>query len=400
MSAVDFIKAEEFCLSVRDGTHDTPKPTESGHKLVTGKHIKNGQIDPSDAYYISEEDFTKINARSRVEQWDVLMSMIGTVGEVAVVKNVPDYAIKNVALFKCGNSELKGRWLSYYLRTPFAKGHMSGNQKGSSQQFLSLKQLRDLPIPVLDNLKMQRIVKVLSVYDELIENNQKQIKLLEEAAQRLYKEWFIDLRFPGYETTPVVNGVPDGWEKHSFSEKVSIMSGGTPKTELKEFYGGGIPFYSPKDHDGSFFAFKTEASITEAGLANCNSSLFPENTIIITARGTVGKTVLLAVPMAMNQSCYALKCDELNLPYYLFFALNAEVQKLKAMSNGGVFNTIIVKTFDNIQIVFPSNGLAFRFEEKVSPIMEQIKAKMQENMLLTEARDRLLPKLMSGEIEV
>ena len=132
---VEFVQAMHFCASVRDGTHDTPKPTDSGYKLVTGKHIKNGQIDPSDAYFISEDDYNKINERSLVEKWDVLMSMIGTVGEVAVVKDVPDYAIKNVALFKCGGSELKGRWLSYYLRTPFAKGHMSGNQKGSTNSF-------------------------------------------------------------------------------------------------------------------------------------------------------------------------------------------------------------------------------------------------------------------------
>ena len=400
MKSTEFIRAENFCSSVRDGTHDTPKPTDFGYKLVTGKHIKNGQIDPGDAYYISEEDYNKINERSLVEKWDVLMSMIGTVGEVAVVKDAPDYAIKNVALFKCGGSELKGRWLSYYLKTPFAKGHMTGNQKGSSQQFLSLKQLRDLPVPVLDELKMQTTVNILSAYDNLIENNQKQIKLLEEAAQRLYKEWFIDLRFPGYKTTPVHDGVPEGWERYPFSQKVSVMSGGTPKTEVREYYGGSIPFFSPKDQNGSFFTFQTVTTITDTGLANCNSPLYPENTIIITSRGTVGKTVILAVPMAMNQSCYALKCDELNLPYYLFFALNAEVQKLRTMSNGGVFDTIIVKTFDNIEITFPANSLAALFEKTVLPIMEQIKTKMLENMTLTEARDRLLPKLMSGEIEV
>ena len=184
----EYIKAEDFCDPVRDGTHDTPKPTVDGHKLVTSKHIKNGQIESTEAYCISEEEFQAINARSLVEQWDVLMSMIGTVGESAVVKQSPDYAIKNVALFKCGGSELKGKWLNYYLQSPDARARMSGNMKGSSQQFLSLKQLRALPIPVCNNSVMQKIVAILSAYDDLIENNQKQIKLLEEAAQRLYKE--------------------------------------------------------------------------------------------------------------------------------------------------------------------------------------------------------------------
>ena len=178
------------------------------------------------------------------------------------------------------------------------------------------------------------------------------------------------------------------------------MSGGTPKTDNPNYYNGTIPFYTPKDSDGAFFAFKTITNITEEGLNNCNSRLYPKNTVIITARGTVGKTTLLGVPMAMNQSCYALKSDEISAPYYLFFALNKEIASLKAMSNGGVFNTIIVKTFDSIHVTIPSNNLITTFETFVTPIMEQIQVKTKENFALSEARDRLLPKLMSGEVEV
>ena len=210
----------------------------------------------------------------------------------------------------------------------------------------------------------------------------------------------MDLRFPGHEYTKIVDGVPEGWEFFRFSDKVKIMSGGTPKTDNSNYYGGKIPFYTPKDSDGAFFAFQTETNITEEGLDNCNSHLYPENTIIITARGTVGKTTLLAVPMAMNQSCYALKSDEINAPYYLFFALNQEIIALRTMSNGGVFDTIIVKTFDRIHIRIPSDNLIQRFENMVTSIMELIKAKMKENFALSEARDRLLPKLMGGEVEV
>ena len=395
-----YIKATEFCESVRDGTHDTPKQTESGYKLVTGKHVKNGIIDPTEAYYISEKDYNKINERSLVEQWDVLMSMIGTVGEVAVVKNNPNYAIKNVALFKCGGSELKGKWLSYYLRTPEAIGHMNGNQKGSSQQFLSLKQLRDLPIATTSEDVMRKIIDSLSHYDNLIENYQRQIKLLEEAARRLYKEWFVDFRFPGYEHVKVINGIPEKWKKEAFSRRVDVMSGGTPKTSNPEYYNGNIPFYSPKDSDGAFFAFDTETHISQNGLDNCNSKLYPAGTIIITARGTVGKTTILAKPMAMNQSCYALKSEEISSVYYLFFALNQEIAALKTMANGGVFDTIIVKTFDSINITIPTQAILDQFEYCISPIMEAIQNKMLEIILLREARDRLLPKLMSGKIEL
>ena len=272
--------------------------------------------------------------------------------------------------------------------------------QGAAQDNLSWEKLSTILFPAPPIEVQTKIADILSTYDNLIENNQKQIKLLEEAAQRLYKEWFVDLRFPGHENTKITDGVPEGWRKYKFSDTTSIMGGGTPKTDVKEFYNGNIPFYTPKDSDDSFFAFDTITHISQSGLDNCNSQLYPVNTIIITARGTVGKTTILAVPMAMNQSCYALKCDELNSPYYLFFSLKNEVAALKTMSNGGVFNTIIVKTFDSICLIAPTQDVLNMFEASVSPIMEQIKTKARQNIILTEARDRLLPKLMSGEIEL
>ena len=272
--------------------------------------------------------------------------------------------------------------------------------QGAAQDNLSWEKLSTILFPAPPIEVQKKIADMLSIYDDLIENNQKQIKLLEEAAQRLYKEWFVDLRFPGHETTPITDGIPEEWRKFKFSEITSIMSGGTPKTEVKEYYDGDIPFYTPKDSDNSFFAFDTITHISQSGLDHCNSQYYPVGTVIITARGTVGKTTILAVPMAMNQSCYALKCDELNSPYYLFFSLNKEVAALKTMANGGVFNTIIVKTFDSIHLTIPTEEILKVFDAMVSPLMEQIKAKMQQNMVLAEARDRLLPKLMNREIEV
>lgn len=398
------VRLQDVTLSITDGKHgDCDSAENSGYFFISCKDVHDGIIDYSNARQITERAFMEAHKRTMLEPNDILVTNSGTIGRMALVKDIPEtYKTtfqKSVAIVKPDTKVVLPSYLYYKLQNCVTD--FINRSNGSAQKNLLLGTMRDFEIDLHESFDDQmRLAVILGAYDDLIENNQKQIKLLEEAAQRLYKEWFIDLRFPGYETTPVHDGVPEGWEKYPFSQKVSVMSGGTPKTEVKEYYGGSIPFFSPKDYAGSFFAFKTATTISDVGLANCNSPLYPENTIIITARGTVGKTVILAVPMAMNQSCYALKCDELNLPYYLFFALNAEVQKLKTMSNGGVFDTIIVKTFDNIEISFPANNLAASFEKTVSPIMEQIKTKMLENMTLTEARDRLLPKLMSGEIEV
>lgn len=291
-------------------------------------------------------------------------------------------------------------YIGYYMRLPSFRGEFRAFSTMTTRASLRNEDLLGLEVKLPSIEIQKKIADILSAYDDLIENNQKQIKLLEEAAQRLYKEWFVDLRFPGHENTKIVDGVPEGWNTCPFSSKVDIMSGGTPKTSIPDYYNGRIPFYTPKDSDGAFFAYKTQINITEGGLKNCNSRLYPPKTVIITARGTVGKTTILAVPMAMNQSCYALKMKENDAPYYLFFALNNEIKALQTMANGGVFNTIIGKTFDSINIQIPKDPLIYGFEKTVRPFMEQIKNKLQANSKLVEARNRLLLKMMNGEVEV
>ena len=371
------IRADEFCKSVRDGTHDTPKPTETGHKLVTGKHVKNGQIDPSDAYYISEEDYEKINERSLVEQWDVLMSMIGTVGEVAVVKDHPNYAIKNVALFKCGGSELKGKWLAYYLRSSDAQGHMSGNQKGSSQQFLSLKQLRSLPIPITDERYMQRVIDILSAYDEFIENNQKQIKLLEEAAQRLYKEWFVDLRFPGHETTPIVDGVPEGWTSMAVTDFLEIKYG----KDHKALEDGNVPIY------GSGGVMRKVNKILHSG-----------ESVLIPRKGSLNNILLVSGDFWTIDTMFFSIPKRPNVAKYVYLFLKSV--DMYAMNIGAAVPSMTVKILDGMRVLCPVSELLELFEKVAGPYFSVIELLKKKNDSLSEARELLLPKLMSGEIEV
>lgn len=142
------VDAQSFCHAVVDGTHASPKQAAAGRRLVTSKHIKNGRVDLSTAYLISEADFQEINRRSRVDQWDVIFTMIGTIGESALVADeAPDFAIKNVGLFK-SRDELSGRWLYYFLQAPEARAELDHRKKGSTQQYISLGDLRSFPLLV------------------------------------------------------------------------------------------------------------------------------------------------------------------------------------------------------------------------------------------------------------
>lgn len=362
-------------------------------------NVRWGEFDLEDLPLMKFEESEQ--ERYELKYGDLVICEGGEPGRCAIWKEqIPNMkiqkALHRVRVHDC----LDYRYLFYWFLLAGKTGELDQYFTGATIKHMPGQKLKEVVIDKPPLEIQHRIADILSAYDDLIENNQKQIKLLEEAARRLYKEWFVDLRFPGHENTKIVDGVPEGWNICPFSSKVDIMSGGTPKTSIPDYYNGRIPFYTPKDSDGAFFAYKTQMNITEGGLKNCNSRLYPPKTVIITARGTVGKTTILAVPMAMNQSCYALKMKENDAPYYLFFALNNEIKALQTMANGGVFNTIIGKTFDSINIQIPKDSLIYGFEETVRPFMGQIKNKLQANSKLVEARNRLLLKMMSGEVEV
>lgn len=330
----------------------------------------------------------------------VCVTCIGsTIGKVCVTK-VPSITNQQINSI-IPNKDNDYRYIYYLIRENLNYLQLIGGGSGSGTPIISKNKFGKFQFLVEEDLHIQqKIASILSTYDNLIENNTKRIKLLEQMAENLYKEWFVRFRFPGHENTPMENGLPKGWKKVVASSIIDVMSGGTPKTEYEEFYGGTIPFYTPKDAGDSIFVYRTITNITDEGLAHCNSQLYPKGALIITARGTVGKLSILGVPMAMNQSCFALQLKTKNNPYYLYYTMKEEVARLKKMANGGVFDTIVVKTFDHIKVLFPSDKMLVLFSNAVSPILDQIKALTQQNANLTRQRELLLPRLMSGKLEV
>ena len=395
MSEWKTIPADVFCDTVRDGTHNTPKQVDKGYKLVTAKHINNGQIDLSDAYLISEKDYLKINERSKVEQWDVLMSMIGNgLGKSAVVKYNPDYAIKNLALFKLGN-EIKAKWLHYYLSSKAGQGFIYNSLQGSSQPFISLSLLRKFPIPVPnDETIMGNVVAVLSRYDSLIENYQKQIKLLEEAAQRLYKEWFVDLHFPGHENTKIVDGVPKGWEKKPISQLGEYLNGfafkpsdwqksGKPIIKIKEM-GNGVGNDTPRNNGERVPA----KYLVKAGdlLFSWSATL-----MVIVWSGEEGW---------LNQHLFKVTPSKGIEREFLLQSISNTIEEFQNLTTGSTMKHIQRNKLDQVFVNVPNDEIMKRYSSIAEKERTEILHLSSQIRLLTEARDRLLPKLMSGEIEI
>lgn len=299
---------------------------------------------------------------------------------------------------KIDSSKIDKQYL-YYLLNTFTKSFNSVSY-GAAIQNINTDILRNISINLPPLSYQQKVASILSAYDDLIENNNKRIALLEKAAEEIYREWFVRMRFPDWEQVKFEKGVPEGWEIGSFTDYIDVMSGGTPKTDVPQYWGDDIPWFTPRDLHDSFFVFDTERRITEDGLRHCASKLYPPNTIFITARGTVGNCVMNVVPMAMSQTSYAL-LGKNNLPqYYVFYLTLSMVTSLKQQATGAVFDTIVVDTFRKQKVMLPSKPIIEKFMGVVAPMLEQLKALQQKNEKLKQSRDLLLARLISGKLPV
>lgn len=187
-------------------------------------------------------------------------------------------------------------------------------------------------------------------------------------------------------------------DQQPFTSMIKILGGGTPKTDNSDYWNGPIPFFTPKDVSDPY-AFRTEKYITDSGLEHCNSRLYPVNTSFVTARGTVGKVSLAGVPMAMNQSCYALVSDVID-PLMVYFYVLKAVTSLKHKASGAVFDAIVTRDFDTEFINVLSESDNRHVLEVITPLMKAIHNNAKENIRLSTLRDALLSRLMSGKIDV
>lgn len=378
----NIIRADEFCESVRDGTHDTPKPVENGFKLVTSKHILNGRVYPEDAYCISEKDFKKINERSKVDKWDVLMSMIGNgLGKSAIIDYTPDFAIKNIALFKIGN-EAKAKWLHYFLSSNYAQNVILNYLQGTGQPFLSLNLIRGFKIWNPPNTILEKIVKILSCYDEAIENNNKRIKLLEQMAQNLYKEWFVRFRFPGWENCEFENGIPVGWHQGRLSELLEFKRGKNITADEME--------------DG-------DVSVISAGLEPSgyhSTSNVQGVSLTISSSGANAGYLSIHYEDIWAADCMFITEKNTQNIYYLYELLNNIRLVIFNQQRGAAQPHVYSKDINNLRLWIPNEELIENANKLFESFHKEIYQLQRANQNLVKQRDLLLPRLMSGKIEV
>ena len=374
-----------------------------GIPFVMPRDIVDGRVNEATVARVPEGKAQQLS-RHFLTSGDIVFPRRGNIGKCALIGVEQDG-------FLCGSGCLKiqipdevylPRFLYYYLGLRQTVEWLERNAVGTTMLNLSEKIVGGLPIPIVALSLQQRIAAILSAYDDLIENNRRRIHLLEEAARLLYREWFVHLRFPGHERVRVIAGVPEGWERKRIPNVCETVGGGTPSTNVAEYWDGDITWVVPTDvtRNDCLVLLDSERKITEKGLRESSAKMVPAETILMTSRASVGFFALVDQPVCTNQGFINIIPHQNELRMYLLFNLMSRVDEIRGNAKGSTYPEISKGRFREMDVIIPPEILVNEFSRVANDIAQQVRCLKRVTLQLIKARDLLLPRLMNGEIGV
>ena len=336
---------------VRDGTHDSPQYVETGHPFITSKNVKDGFINYEDIQYVSDKDYEEINKRSKVDKNDILMGMIGTIGNIALVRETPDFAIKNVALIK-DIGDVYYRYLYHCLQSNSAAHQLDENLDGGTQKFIALNKIRELVIPVPSEHEQHKIGDYMESLDNLITLHQRKYERLKNVKKSMLEKMFPkngsnipEIRFAGF---------TDAWEQRKLGELADIVGGGTPSTGVSDYWDGNIDWYAPAEIAEQIYLTSSQRKITEEGYNHSSAKMLPVGTVLFTSRAGIGKTAILARKGCTNQGFQSIVPHKGELDSYFIFSRTEELKQYgETVGAGSTFVEVSGKQMANMELMMP-----------------------------------------------
>lgn len=399
-------------------------------RVIRGKNITEGYLRWGGDSRFWNHSLEKLE-RYSVQEDDIVIGMDGSkIGKNrAIVRkhDLPAILAQRVAMVRAKEDRADQKYIWQLINNGPFENYVENVKTGTSIPHISLGQVGNFEIVLPPLPEQQAIASILSSLDDKIELNLKMNKTLEEMAMTLYKHWFVDFgpfkspleggawkagdvetkseHLPVFGSGKFIDSelglIPEGWEVKGILEIVDLLSGGTPKTTMDEYWNGDICWVSAKDiGNGGLYINDTEKKITELGVSKSATKILPEDTVILVARGSVGKYGMIAKKMAMNQSCYGLSAKgeySQGLVYLMFSEL---IEQFKRMAYGSVFDTITTSTFKSTNVIVPPTSIIENLKTQIDPLFDQLKQNVLENESLIALRNTLLPKLISGEVRV
>ena len=377
-------KLKDCCLSILDGDHLAPPKTVSGIPFITISNITpSNQIDFSDTSFVSQEYYDKLDRVRRAQANDILYSVVGSFGKPVFVKgNKPFVFQRHIAILRANDKVVKPEYLYYVMRTRSFYMQADMLAVGAAQRTISLSSLRNMDVS-LPSLSIQhRIASILSAYDSLIENNSTRIRLLEKMAENLYKEWFVRFRFPGHEKVEMENGLPKGWKIKKYEDELIVKYGkGLPTDRLTV---EGYPVFGSNGQIGFYTSYMYET---------------PQ--ILISCRGASSGVVNISLPKSFitNNSliCELSDKTESVFEYLKYYFLNTNLVQYQT---GSAQPQITINNIIKLNLLVPSLQVQRKFAKIIKNIDNEMNNLQHQNLLLARQRDLLLPRLMSGKLEV
>lgn len=395
-------KLNDVCELIVDCPHSTEPDEGEGYPIIRTPNIGVGYLDLEGVQRVSKAAYDRRNIRAVPRPNDLILAREAPAGNVGIIREGMEVCLgQRTVLIRPNAEKVSPLFLNYYLNAPKQRHALLSNSNGATVSHVNMPVIRNLIIELPDREAQDRIADVLSAYDELIENGRRQIKLLEEAAQRLYKEWFIDLKFPGHETTPIVDGLPEGWCKATLGElSVLITRGITPRySETSDFL-----VLGQRCVRGNLVDLSCARRCERKGIAEQKMLKRGDVLINSTGTGSLGRTAQVwfdPIEMTADSHVTIVRASSPELSSYLAQWAFANESFIESLHTGSTGQTELPRErVSSIRVLAPSPGALNQFNSFVSPMVGKVNMLQRSIAVAREARDRLLPKLMSGEIEV
>lgn len=395
---------EQVIETLIDYRGKTPTKTESGVRLITAKVIKDGRINDSSFEYIAEEDYDAWMRRGLPCQNDILITTEAPLGEVAMLRTAERVALaQRVILLRARPSEISQQFLFQALKSPSVQAELQSRATGTTVLGIKQSELWNVRVPCPPMQTQERIADVLSSYEDLIENNTKRIKILEEMARSLYREWFVNFRFPGHEKAKFINSkfgkVPEGWATKRIDEIASVNARSIRRDEVPDFVDYvDIASVSPGVVE------KMDRFTFEAAPGRARRLVQAGDTIWSTVRPNRRSYAFLASPppTMVVSTGFAVLSPQAVPPSFLYFAVTTDefVAYIMNRTRGAAYPACTGRDFEEAPILVANDAMMARFESVAGPILEGTDLLRQKNNNLRATRDLLLPRLISGEIDV
>lgn len=366
--------------------------------------IQTGDVKAANLHVREYSETYNETGLAQSKLWDkgtLLITIAANIAETAVL-DIKACFPDSVVGFVPDESKVNAYFIKYYI--DFIKREMQNISHGTTQDNLSLDKLRLFKFKIPPKIKVDEITDILLSYDRLIENNNRRIAILEEMAQSLYREWFVKFRFPGHEDTKFIDSplgkIPEGWEIKEIKDFGEVVTGKTPSKKEPANFGDDVAFVKTPDMHGGMFVTDTSEGLSLKGADSQKKKYLPANSILVSCIGTAGVVAINSEVVQTNQQINAVKLCEYKYREYLYFALVDLEETIKNYGSTGATMTNLSKgKFEGLNVLIPKNYID-EFHAITSPIFDEILCLSKKNNLLKSQRDLLLPKLISGNIEL